>query len=196
MKTFFYKGMEREFDAIVIGGSWGGMDALVKITKYIPKEFPLPLIVVLHRLKETESDLINILKKNLKMNVGEITDKQNILPGHLYVAPQNYHVLMEKDRTISLCVSEPENFSRPSIDILFQSAARVFKEKLVSILLTGANEDGSKGIKTISESGGFTIIQDPDDAESPYMPKNALKLIHPDYVLSRKEITDFLLNLI
>ena len=184
------------YEVIAIGGSWGGMDALIRILKDIDTNFFLPVIVVLHRHKFTESSLSEILRKYLKLEIKEINEKEKICGGIVYLAPRNYHVLIESDRTFSLDASEMVNYARPSIDVLFQSVALIYAEKAIGILLTGANSDGSQGLKEISRRGGLTIVQDPEDAESQSMPLSALQIMKPDYIFSQENINIFLKNLI
>ena len=184
------------YEVIAIGGSWGGMDALISILKGIEAACFLPIVVVLHRNRITESNLSDILKKYLKLKVKEIDEKESISCGTVYLAPRNYHVLIEKDHTFSLCASEAINYARPSIDVMFESIAEVYREKVVGVLLTGANSDGSAGLKQIAANGGLTIVQDPEDAESPNMPRSALKIMKPDFVLPQININKFLKELI
>jgi len=136
------------------------------------------------------------LNKYLAIPAKEIEEKEPINPGKLYLAPPNYHVLTEKDATFSLCASENVYYSRPSISVTFESMAFAFRDKVIGILLSGANADGSDGLKTISEFGGLTIIQDPEEAEIPSMPLSALKLLKPDFIFTKQEINKFLLRLI
>lgn len=185
----------RSFEAIVIGGSWGGMDAVSQIIRSLHEGYPLPIITVLHRAKNVESSLAKILAKHSPIPVKEIEEKEAIKNSILYVAPANYHTLIEKDRTFSLDLSEDVLFSRPSIDVLFESAAITYKERLIGILLTGANSDGSDGIKTIASFGGLTIVQDPAEAESNIMPKAAIAKTAVDFVYQLSEISDFLKSL-
>lgn len=187
--------MDQRYEAIVIGGSWGGMNAVIHILKDIPKCCEMPVIVVLHRLRDVESELPEIIARKTGLVVKEIDEKEPILSGNVYIAPADYHVLIESDKTFTLDYSHPVNYSRPSIDVLFQSAADVYKNKLVGILLTGANSDGSRGLKKIQEKGGLTIVQNPEEAEVDTMPRSALKLIKPMHVYKMEEIRNFLKKL-
>ena len=184
------------YEAIVIGGSWGGMEAVIKIVKDLPVLFPLPIIIVVHRQKNVESSLCDLIKKYTKLSIKEITDKEAVRPGTIYLVPANYHVLIENDKTFSLDVSASVLFSRPSIDIVFESAALVFRNKLVAVLLTGANSDGSEGLKTISEKGGLTIVQDPEEALSKTMPLAAIAKVKVDFVLKLDEIHTLLMSIV
>ncbi|MFN6946369.1 MAG: chemotaxis protein CheB [Cytophagaceae bacterium] len=185
----------KKYEAIVIGGSLGGMEAVSGIIKGLPGDFNIPVIVVLHRLKNVKSSLIQLLSKYSALPVYEIEDKTEIKEGAVYVAPANYHTLIEKNRTFSLDCSEAINYCRPSIDVLFESATEQFGNRLIGIVLTGANNDGSKGLKAIAENGGVTIVQDPDTAESDVMPVSALKLVKADKILDIKGIQSFLIFL-
>ena len=184
------------FEAIVIGASWGGLEAIIKIVSQLPQLFPLPIIVVMHRQKNVVSGLCSVVSKNTRLSVKEITDKEQILPGMVYLVPSNYHVLIEKDKTFSLDVSEEVRFSRPSIDILFESAALVYKKALIGVLLTGANADGSEGLAAISEMGGITIVQDPKEALSKTMPLSAIERVKVDYILKLEEMREFLITIV
>jgi len=184
-----------KYQAVVVGGSWGGMHAVIKMLSCLPPTINFSFIIVLHRLKDVKSPLVELIAAQIKIPVKEADEKEAILPGHAYIAPANYHLLIESDKTFSLDASERVNFSRPSIDVTFESAAQAFKDKLIGIVLTGANEDGSKGLQKIGEAGGCTIIQDPKDALSPTMPKAAIQLINTAKVLPLTEICSFLVEL-
>lgn len=187
--------IHRKYEAIAIGASWGGMEAVNNILAGLPASFSIPIIVILHRLKNVESELPRLIAKKTSLKVKEIDEKEEIKGGYVYIAPANYHVLVEEDRSFSLCVSEPVHYSRPSLDVSFQSAARVFRSALVGIILTGANRDGSEGMLEIQRQGGLTIVQDPKEAEVDTMPKAALKLIQADYILSLEGIKQLLINI-
>jgi two-component system, chemotaxis family, protein-glutamate methylesterase/glutaminase len=184
-----------KYKAIVIGTSWGGLDAISKILAGMPEDFVLPVVVVIHRLRNVESSLVDLIGKKTKLKVKEVDEKEPLSPGMVYLAPANYHVLIEKDLTFSLSVDEPVLFSRPSIDVLFESAAEAYGDQLVGVILTGANSDGSKGLKKISSMGGLTIVQLPDEAEVSTMPLSALRLVKPDHILSLNQIKDFFIKL-
>lgn len=188
--------MREEMKAIVIGGSWGGIQASMTILKDLPANYRIPIVLVLHRLKNFESDLHSIFRRKISLHVQEVDEKEPMQGGSLYLAPPNYHVLIERDYTFSLDSSELENYSRPSIDVTFSSAARVYGTKLTGILLSGASRDGSKGLKAISEKGGVSIVQDPAEAEVATMPQSAINLIPHCQVFSLKKIQDYLISLI
>jgi len=183
------------YDAIVIGVSSGGMNAMNVMFPLLPKEFKIPIIIVQHINARSDSQWIKLLNSKCKLCIKEVDEKELIEQGIIYIAPPNYHLLIEKNKTFSLTVDERINFARPSIDVLFESAAEAYKSKLIGIILTGSNNDGSKGIKRIKEYGGLTIIQNPETAESSYMPASAISSITPDYILSLEEIMKLLLLL-
>ncbi|MBO9698650.1 MAG: chemotaxis protein CheB [Sporocytophaga sp.] len=181
-----------KIEAIVIGGSWGGIDAVIKILSALPSDFKPTMVIALHRPKNVVNSLEGILKKYSKVPFSEPYDKEEIKLNHVYLAPSNYHLLIEKNKIFSLDVSEPVNYFRPSIDVLFESAAEVYGKFLAGILLTGANKDGGNGMKTIAGKGGFTIVQDPSTAASGIMPSAALRLIKPDFLGSVHSITELI----
>lgn len=187
--------MERDVSLIVIGGSWGGLQASLSILSGLPADFNIPIILVLHRLKNFESDLQGIFKSKLALKVREIEEKEGINGEFLYIAPSNYHVLIERNKTFSLDVSEYENYSRPSIDVTFTSAAEVYGAGTLGILLSGASKDGSMGLKKIKENGGQTIVQNPEEAEVNTMPLAAINLIPDCSIFNLKKIQEFLLSL-
>lgn len=158
---------------IIIGGSAGAFSCILSILKGLDKTLDTPIVIVLHRLKNTESTFEAILQKHTHYKVKEIDDKEKIQRGILYTAPADYHVLLEEDFTFSLDVSEQVNYSRPSIDVTFESFALVLQEKCFGILLSGSNSDGALGLKRIAENNGTTIIQDCNEAEYDNMPKAA-----------------------
>ena len=158
---------------IIIGGSAGAFNCILSILKGMDKTIDTPIVIVLHRLKNTESTFEAILQKYTHYKVKEIEDKEIIKKGMLYTAPSNYHVLLEEDSTFSLDVSEPVNYSRPSIDVTFESFSLVLKENCCGILLSGSNSDGANGLKYMAENKGKTIIQDCKEAEFDNMPKAA-----------------------
>lgn len=184
-----------DYKAIVMGTSLGGLKALMEIIPKLPINFPVPIIVVQHIHKDSDEFPSSYLNKNSALTVKEANEKEKTASGYVYIAPANYHLLVEDDETFTLSVDAKVNHNRPSIDVLFESAAEVFKLQLIGIILTGANEDGAVGLKRIKQFGGLTIVQDPDEAESGIMPKAAIALCKVDYILSLKEIMKFLLNL-
>lgn len=182
------------YTAIVIGVSAGGMTALKTILFALPADFALPIIIVQHVNVHSDSIWITLLDRGCKLLVKEAEEKETIEKGVVYIAPPNYHLLVEKDQTFSLSIEQRVNYARPSIDVLFESAAEVYREKLIGIILTGANNDGSKGMKRIKEYGGLTIVQNPLTAESKEMPESCISIITPDHILPLEDITGFLVK--
>ncbi len=180
------------YKAIVVGTSAGGLDALGEIIPKLPKNFPIPIIIVQHMRADSEVFLGYHLNENSALTVKEADEKESLKEGYVYIAPANYHLLIEDDQTFSLSVDSKVNHCRPSVDVLFESAAEVYKAQLIGIVLTGANKDGAEGLKKIKQSGGLVIIQNPDEAISDTMPKAALAACPVDYVLPLKEIPKLL----
>lgn len=183
------------YSAIVIGGSAGSFHPILEILQNLPKKFPIPIIITLHRLKTIHTGLKESVSIKSHIPIREPYDRQKIKPAHVYFAPSNYHLYIEPDYTFSLSTEELIEYSRPSIDVLFKSAAKVYGSNLLGIILSGANKDGSEGLKQIQEFGGTTIIQDPHEAEVQIMPNSAIELTKPDYILTIKNIIDFLQKL-
>lgn len=179
---------------IVIGASLGGMRALRRLLTSLPPSFPMPIGVVLHRYKESNGELVEILEQNLPLPLHEVLDKEPIRPGHVYVAPADYHLLVEPAH-FCLSVDEPVQYARPSIDVLFESAADAFGPMVIGVILTGANQDGSRGAVSIQKRGGLVIVQDPATAESPFMPQAAMEATGTRYVFPIQEIGSFLVKL-
>ena len=184
-----------KYKAILIGVSAGGMNALGHILPGLPEGFPIPVIIVQHVSPQSDNYMIRHFNKLSKITVKEADEKEEIKAGYAYFAPPNYHLLVEADFTFSLSVEGRVNYSRPSIDVLFDTALEAYCTGTVGIILTGANNDGSKGLKHIKDCGGLTIVQDPKTAEVPAMPEAALKACKADHVLDLKEITSFLIRL-
>ena len=184
-----------QYEAIVIGVSSGGMTALKFMFSVLPASFNIPIIAVQHISAHSNNEWIELLNEKSNLTVKEADEKQKIKSGKVYVAPSNYHLLIEKDKTFSLTIEERVNFARPSIDVLFESAAEAYKEKLIGIVLTGSNNDGAKGLQRIKECGGLAVVQDPETAESPYMPTSAIATVQPDYILSLEKIVQLLIKL-
>ena len=183
------------YEAIVIGVSSGGMNAMKVMFSLLPKDFNTPVVIVQHIGAHSDNHWIKLLNEKSDLTVKEADEKERIECGKVYIAPANYHLLIEKDKTFSFTIGERVNFSRPSIDVLFESAAEAYANKLIGIILTGSNHDGTNGIKRVKEYGGLTIIQNPETAESAYMPKSAIAAIEPDHVLSVEGIIELLIEL-
>ena len=186
---------EQAYLAIVIGASAGGLYALSALLEKLPADFRLPLIVVQHRSKDHREILEEVLQSKCKVKVKQVDEKERIEDNCVYIAPPDYHLLIENDRTFSLSCDEYVRFSRPSIDVLFESAAMVYRNKLIGIILTGANNDGAAGIKTIDASGGLTIAQSPQEAQFPVMPEAAINTKGVKQIRSIAEIATFLVNI-
>jgi two-component system chemotaxis response regulator CheB len=166
--------MGPDLDAIVIGTSAGAVEALTALLPSLQPGFRLPIIIVVHLPPDRRSAMADLFRAKCALDVREAEDKDAIVAGTIYFAPPDYHLLVEADRTFSLSCDEPVLFSRPSIDVLFESAADAYGPKLVGIVLTGANGDGAKGLKAIMEAGGQGIVQTPSSAFAPAMPEAAL----------------------
>lgn len=182
-------------DAIVVGASAGGVEALLKIYRTLPKGFRLPILTVLHVPDQRRSHLAEVFAQTLKIPVKEADDKETIAPGTLYFAGPSYHLSVENDFSLSLSQEERVFHSRPSIDVLFESAADAYGERLAGVLLTGANNDGARGMARISEYGGLTVVQDPAQALARTMPDAALALHTPDFLLPLPDIGLLLVEL-
>ena len=182
------------YEAIVIGVSSGGMNAMKVIFKLLPKDFNIPIIIVQHVSPRSDNQWINLLNDKSDLYIKEADEKEKIEPGKIYIAPPNYHLLVESNKTFSLTIDERVNFARPSIDVLFESAAEAYKSKLIGVVLTGSNDDGTKGMKRIKEYGGLTIVQDPNTAESSYMPASAIATVQVDYILPLDGIINLLIK--
>ncbi|KTB59878.1 chemotaxis protein CheB [Pseudomonas viridiflava ICMP 13104] len=182
-------------DAIVVGASAGGVEALLRIFSTLRPGFSLPILTVLHLPDDRRSQLAHVFQNRLPIPVKEADDKEDIVPGTLYFAPAGYHLSVESDRSLSLSQEERVFYSRPSIDILFDSAADAYGSRLAGVLLTGANNDGARGLLQVRKYGGFTVIQDPLQAQASTMPEAALALQSPDYLLSLNDIGRLLVEL-
>lgn len=181
-----------KYNAIVIGGSAGSFQVITKILSSLPDNFSTSIFLCLHRLKHVRSGFIEALSIKSKTPIFEPYDKEKIKPGKIYLAPANYHKIIEIDKSISLSTEKAVNHSRPSIDLLFESAASVYKQKLAGIILSGANRDGAMGLKKVKDNNGFTIVQDPMEAQIETMPREALKITEVDKVLNTDNIIKFL----
>jgi len=181
--------------AIVIGGSAGSIPILNKILAALPPAFPFPIIVCLHRMKNVSEGMTEVFAKTSTNYVTEPNDKEPIKNGHVYIAPSNYHLLIEKNFTFSLSTDILENYSRPAIDITIQSCSKVYLKDLIGILLTGANKDGVEGMCEVKRNGGTTIVQDPQECVAPYMPQAAIDKKCIDHVLTCDKIIRYLNSL-
>ncbi|AUZ46400.1 chemotaxis protein CheB [Pseudomonas orientalis] len=182
-------------EAIVVGASAGGVEALLSIFGALPDTFGLPIIAVLHLPDERRSQLAEVFARRLRIPVKEARDKESIEAGTLYFAGPGYHLSVEQDRSLSLSQEDRVHHSRPAIDFLFTSAADAYARGLLAILLTGANQDGARGLAYVKQSGGTTVVQDPVEARIAVMPLAALALHTPDHILSLSRIGSLLASL-
>ena len=187
--------LNNRYKAIVIGGSAGSFQGITRILSSLPEDFTLPIIMCLHRLKHVRNGFTEALSIKSIKPVTEPCDKENIKKGNVYLAPANYHLCVELGNSFSLSTEEMVNNSRPSIDITLETAAYSYKDKLIGILLSGANRDGAMGMKKIKDRGGLTIVQDPAECMIDTMPSAALQLTEIDYTLKIDGIIEFLLEL-
>lgn len=187
--------ISKTYKAIVIGGSAGSFQVISKILSSLPKDFDIPIMMCLHRLRHVRNGFVEALNIKSNIKIEEPFDKETIKRGKIYLAPANYHLCVELGNTFALSTEELINNSRPSIDMLLQTAAYAYRDKLVGILLSGANKDGALGMKKIHDRGGLTLVQDPKECLIDTMPSSALKITQIDHVLSVNRIIDFLLEL-
>jgi two-component system, chemotaxis family, protein-glutamate methylesterase/glutaminase len=183
--------------AVVIGGSAGSVSVIMQILRNLPQSFQIPIIIIIHRQRNVVSEMAKILSTaHQNKKITEPEDKEPIKDRGVYLAPQNYHLLIEQDNTFSLDYSEPIQFSRPSIDVTFDSAAEIYKSKLLAILLSGANNDGTAGLQKVIKCKGTAIVQSPDSAEYKAMPENAIVNCPGVHILQPVEISAFLNGLL
>ena len=182
----------QEYKAVVIGGSAGSFQVLVKILQSLPKNFNYPVLLCMHRLKHIRSGFVEALSLKSNMPIVEPYDKTHIKPGKGYLAPANYHMCVELGNQISLSTEEPVNHSRPAIDLTYISAAQAYRNKLVGIILSGANKDGALGMMKIADFGGTTIVQDPKECEVRTMTEATLKITQVTHIFKTEQIIHFL----
>jgi two-component system, chemotaxis family, protein-glutamate methylesterase/glutaminase len=183
------------YDAIVVGGSSGAIDALVRMLPALPTTLHAAMLVVMHLPRDRRSLLADIFRQRCALPLQEAQDKDAIAPGTVYFAPPDYHLLVDAGPCLALSVDAPVHYSRPSIDVLFESAADEYGERLVGILLSGANEDGARGLQAIGAAGGLVVVQDPTTAPMPAMPQAALARAAAHHVLTPPGIADLLADL-
>jgi two-component system chemotaxis response regulator CheB len=181
-------------EAIVIGASAGALDALSAILPLLPRGFPLPVLMVVHLPSHKESVLANLLQAKCEIDVREAEDKEPAGAGTVFLAPPDYHLLVETDKRLSLSTEEPVNFSRPSIDVLFEAAADAYGPRLIGVVLTGANPDGARGLRAVHAAGGIALVQRPESAQASAMPRAALDACPEAHALSLQEIAAYLLD--
>lgn len=180
---------------VVIGGSAGSLEALLDMLPALRVDLDIPIVIVMHRKTAPGSPLVDVLAIKSSLPVCEVEEKEPVKNGHIYIAPADYHLLFEADHTFSLDVSEKVNYSRPSIDVAFESAAEVYSAGLTGILLSGANADGTHGLKVIGELGGVTIAQDPDTAEISYMPEHAINNHVVHHIMNVQQLAAYINSL-
>jgi two-component system chemotaxis response regulator CheB len=189
--TSFIERYDREFELVVVGASSGGLKTLQLLLSELSRGFQLPMVIAQHRGKDSTSGLCEFLARYSNLPVSEPDDKEPILKGHVYLAPHDYHLLIEQG-SFALSIEPPVAFARPSIDLLFDSAAEEYGPGTVGVILTGANSDGARGLARIKSSGGLTLVEDPEAAAVPDMPRAAIKATTVDLVAPLKVITTVL----
>jgi two-component system chemotaxis response regulator CheB len=187
--------VERKFRALVIGGSAGSFPLVTRILHEIPKNFPMPVLLCLHRLKHVRHGFVEALSIKSNIPVVEPEDKEPIKAGKAYLAPSNYHMYVELGNHFALSTDEMVKFSRPSIDLTFETASYAYRDKMVGIMLSGANTDGADGMFRAHKRGAYTIVQNPEEAGVKTMPEGCLKLFTPDEVLNLDQIIKFIKEL-
>lgn len=195
MRQVLPSHLRRRVEAVVIGASAGGIDALLALLIGLPLVSRIPKVVVLHLPEGHDSRLAEVFGERVAMPVREAADKMPLVPGTLYFAPPGYHLSIERDRCFSLSCEPPVLFSRPSIDVLMASAADVYGAGLAGVLLTGANDDGAEGMDRIHRAGGLTAVQDPQEALVSVMPNAAIARHSPDFVLPLRDLHTLLMHL-
>jgi len=182
------------FQVIVVGASKGGLDALRAVLSALPRDFPVPIAIVQHRLTTGGDGLLDALAKASSLPVRQVEDKDDMVEGHVYLAPADYHLLVEPGR-LALSTEQPVNNSRPSVDVLFESAADAYGRGVLGIVLTGASADGARGTRRIKDLGGKVIVQSPDTADAEAMPAAAIKAAQVDQILPLERIAPRLVEL-
>jgi two-component system chemotaxis response regulator CheB len=180
------------FEVVVVGVSAGGVDLLLQLLPALPGGFPVPVLVCLHSAQGTTAELADMLDQRSAVTVREASDKEVPQRGHVYLAPGGYHLLLERDGALSLSVDEPVRFARPSVDVLFDSAAHVHRERVLAIVLSGANDDGAQGVRRVKAAGGMVVVQDPASAVATDMPRAALAAVRPDHCVKPEELPKLL----
>lgn len=182
------------YDLVVVGTSLGGLYALRTLFAALPRDFPIAMAVVQHRHRDSDETLRNALQRTTALAVCEAEDKQPLTPGQVCLAPADYHLMVENG-TFALSTDEPVLYARPSIDVLFESAANAYGPRVIGVILTGASADGAAGLAAIKARGGMTVVQEPTTAECRVMPEAALANVAADYVLPLDEIARLLVRL-
>ena len=182
--------LARDIDAVTIGASAGGVEVLSMLLSSLPASCRLSFFIVMHIPRERPSLLAELFGSRCALPVKEAEDKEPIQPGTVYFAPPDYHLLIDRGPAFALSSDEPVHFSRPSIDVLFDSAADIYGERLIGVILTGANQDGAEGLAAVGRAGGRTVVQDPVSAAVAYLPEAALNEGPVDFVLSLEQMRD------
>ena len=185
------RSINNRYELLLIGGSAGSLEVLMQLLPRLDKNLALAIVIVLHR-KPGESLLAELLKEKISWPVKEADEKERIEKNNVYIAPSDYHLLIEKTKTFSLDFSEKVHYSRPSIDVSFETAAEAYGSKLIGLLLSGANADGTEGISEIKKYGGMTIVQDPEEASVSYMPSQAIAQTKVDYIAKTTDIAQII----
>lgn len=181
---------------VIVGGSAGSLDVVLRIVKALPSDANALFIIVLHRKNDPDSILADLLSARTTMMVKEVEDKESIIANTVYIAPPDYHLLLENEQAFSLDSSEKLHYSRPSIDVTFESVAEIFGASAIGVLLSGANADGAKGLKKIKEAGGYTIVQSPETSEVSFMPQQAINLKVVDKIIDADKLPDAIADLL
>jgi two-component system chemotaxis response regulator CheB len=184
--------VKRYVEAIVVGASAGALESLSALLPALPGNYPLPILTVVHLPADKKSAMAECLRVKCKMEVREVEDKEPIHGGTVYIAPPDYHLLVESDNRLSLSTEEPALYSRPSIDVLFESAADTYGAALIGVILSGANSDGSRGLKAVMDAGGIGLVQRPESAHASTMPQAALDACPGAQAMSVQEIAAYL----
>lgn len=179
-------------ELLLIGGSAGSLEVLLHVLPRLKTPLPFPVVIVVHRKYSEVSTLTTLLSSKTTLSVKEPEDKEEIVPGMVYLAPPDYHLLIEDSKVFSLDYSEKVNYSRPSIDVTFETAAEVYGRYAVAVLLSGANADGVEGLAAIKRNNGYVIVQSPETAQTSYMPEQALKSNHYDSVIDTDKMAEFI----
>ena len=182
---------EKKYELLVIGGSAGSLSMVLKLLPLLKKEMNVAIVIVFHRKQTDDTMLVDMLSSRTEFSVKEAGDKDELTPGTIFLAPPDYHLLIEKNKTITLDASEKVNYSRPSIDVTFETAADAYGQKMICMLLSGANADGVDGLQTAKKLGSYIIVQDPDSAEVPYMPREAVENVPVDLLLNYDNLYAF-----
>lgn len=182
-------------DLIVIGGSAGSIPVVVDILCHLPIRWRVPIVILVHTFAPVSDRWLAHLRAISAININEAEDQQPLHHGNVYIAPHGFHLLVDTDRCLHLDTGAPVSASRPSIDVLFTSAAHVYRQRLLAVLLSGANNDGARGLQTVSTCGGMSIVQDPADSEFATMPRAALQCMHPSFICTAGQIAAFFKDL-